>query len=74
MIEVALSKIRETLAADGFKMEYETPGQGILNISIVAEPGACVDCLIPEPILKDMLKDELKEHGLDFQEINICID
>lgn len=74
MVEVALSKIRETLAADGFKMKYETTGQGVLNVLIVAEPGACVECLVPEPILVDMLNSELKEHGLDFQEINICID
>jgi hypothetical protein len=52
--ENALSGLRSTLAADDYRMSVTEYGDGV-EVTITAGPAACDDCLVPKPIMRNIL-------------------
>ncbi|OLT04673.1 hypothetical protein BJF90_21770 [Pseudonocardia sp. CNS-004] len=52
--ETALSGLRSTLAADDYRMAVAEAGDTV-EVTITAGPAACDDCLVPKPIMRNIL-------------------
>lgn len=52
--ENALSGLRSTLAADDYGMAVAEAGDNV-EVTITAGPAACEDCLVPKPIMRNIL-------------------
>jgi hypothetical protein len=52
--ETALSGLRSTLAADDYRMAVAEAGDTV-EVTIIAGPAACDDCLVPKPIMRNIL-------------------
>ena len=56
--ETALENLRQTLAADDYRMAVAETAAG-LEVRITAGPDACADCLVPKPLMRNILHDAL---------------
>ena len=52
--EIALSGLRSTLEADDYRMSISESG-GTVEVTITAGADACADCLVPKPIMRNIL-------------------
>ena len=52
--ENALSGLRSTLEADDYRMAVTESGSSV-EVTITAGPAACHDCLVPKPIMRNIL-------------------
>ncbi len=52
--ESALSGLRSTLEADDYRMSVAESGSSV-EVTITAGPAACEDCLVPKPIMRNIL-------------------
>ena len=52
----------DILHADGYDLEV-AEADGVLDLTIVAGPEACAECLVPEPLMLSMLQDMLDPTG-----------
>ena len=52
--ENALAGLRSTLEADDYRMAVTEAGDGV-EVTITAGPAACDDCLVPKPIMRNIL-------------------
>jgi hypothetical protein len=52
--ENALSGLRATLEADDYRMAVTESGESV-EVTITAGPDACADCLVPKPIMRNIL-------------------
>jgi hypothetical protein len=52
--ESALAGLRSTLEADDYRMAVAETGDGV-EVTITAGPAACDDCLVPKPIMRNIL-------------------
>ena len=52
--ENALSGLRSTLEADDYRMAVTESGESV-EVTITAGPEACADCLVPKPIMRNIL-------------------
>jgi hypothetical protein len=52
--ESALAGLRSTLEADGYRMAVTESGSSV-EVKIIAGPEACADCLVPKPIMRNIL-------------------
>lgn len=59
LLEGALSKFRDTLAADGYQLGWSLEDAGRVVIRITAGAGACADCLVPLPVMEAIMSDAL---------------
>ncbi|HHU30165.1 MAG: hypothetical protein QM368_08805 [Bacillota bacterium] len=73
MLEKALSGIKETLAYEGYDLLAAERERGVIDVMIIAGPDACEECLVPTPVLREMIASELKENGIKFKTINLTI-
>lgn len=53
-----LEQLRRTLEADGYGLEVEQQERGFL-VKVSSADGTCGDCLVPKPLLVDMLRPAL---------------
>jgi hypothetical protein len=56
--ESALSGLRSTLEADDYRLsitESVTESGAGVEVTITAGPDACADCLVPKPIMRNIL-------------------
>jgi hypothetical protein len=59
-IEETLQPIRKSLEADGFALRVETFDGGLVSLVVIAEPQACIECLVPQEHLKLRIEHRLK--------------
>jgi len=52
------------LAADGYELAVNVDG-GRLDLRVAATGGACEDCLVPKPVLRDIAVQMLGKEGID---------
>jgi hypothetical protein len=52
--ENALAGLRSTLEADDYRMAVAETGDSV-EVTITAGPAACDDCLVPKPIMRNIL-------------------
>jgi hypothetical protein len=58
--ETGLAPLRATLEADDYRMDVTEDGDRIA-VRISAGPQACADCLVPKPILADIVRRAINE-------------
>lgn len=59
MVDAALRPMRDSLAADGYGLEWSVQEQNRIRIQVVATGDACEDCLVPPEIMRAILSDAL---------------
>lgn len=66
-VETALDQIRPSLAADGFDLRLAGTTGGTVEVVLEAKPDACLDCLVPDEMLVQILETAIRdeEPGLD---------
>jgi Fe-S cluster biogenesis protein NfuA len=66
-LESALDNVRPALDADGFDLRLDSVGDdGDVGVVLEARPDACLDCLVPDDMLVQILETAIrdKEPGL----------
>jgi hypothetical protein len=66
----ALEPTRVGLEASGFQMALAEQ-EGRVQLTVIAGPEACEDCLVPKSLFKQMASDEIREAGLAPIELEI---
>lgn len=59
-IEEALQPIRDTLQADGFDLKVDGFKESVVSVVVLAGPEACMECLVPEDLMKVKIEHILK--------------
>lgn len=60
----AVQQLRPALTADGFDLRLGPARiDGAVEIILEAEPGACLDCLVPEETMLAVIETALREAG-----------
>jgi hypothetical protein len=52
--QAQLDQLKQTLQADDYRLDVDVTGDGA-DVSIVAGPDACEECLVPKPLMQSML-------------------
>lgn len=60
-IENALTQLRPSLAADGFDLQLDGVVEDEVRIGLVAKPDACLDCLVPDEMLVQILETSIRK-------------
>lgn len=61
-LDGALAEFRSTLERDGFTAEWKVRDDGV-HVRVVATDAACMECLVPEPVVQAILADALEGTG-----------
>lgn len=61
VIEAALRPMRDTLAADGYGLEWSVDEHNQIGIRVFAVSDACEDCLVPEEMMRAIIGGALRE-------------
>jgi len=61
-LEQALDALRPGLDSDGFELTVENIGDdGSISVALTATPEACMDCLVPDEMMVDMIKGVMQD-------------
>lgn len=63
-VDAALRPMRDTLAADGYGLEWSLEGPDQIGIQVYAVSDACEDCLVPAEMMRAIFDDAL--HGTPY--------
>lgn len=67
----ALEPIRQTLQADQMDLSIEeNPGNDVLKVEIVLGEESCAECLVPEPMLRQIIERRLAESGVTYSSLD----
>jgi hypothetical protein len=55
-----LAPIRDALHADGYEISVAVRGPAV-EVTVTATAGACADCLVPESLMTELMRDSLVE-------------
>jgi Fe-S cluster biogenesis protein NfuA len=62
VVESALEKLRPSLVADGFDLRAsKRSDDGTVEVILEADPAACLDCLVPDGVIIQILEDAIRE-------------
>jgi hypothetical protein len=61
VVDTALRPMRDTLAADGYGLEWSLEEPDRIGIKVYAISDACEDCLVPAEIMRAIVDDALDE-------------
>ena len=70
-IESALDDVRALLRADGGDLELVGTDEGTVHLRLVLEDASCADCVLPKPLLTDVVRDALVKRGADVTSVDI---
>jgi Fe-S cluster biogenesis protein NfuA len=69
-VEAALDDIRPALQADGFELLCESiDGDGVVSVGLQAKPDACLDCLVPDDMLVQIIESSIRDRTADFSRV-----
>jgi hypothetical protein len=61
VLDAALQPMRDTLAADGYALEWSLEERNQIGIQVFATGGACEDCLVPAEMMRAIIDTALQE-------------
>jgi hypothetical protein len=61
VVDAALRPMRDTLAADGYGLEWSVEEQDQIGIRVFAASDACEDCLVPAEMMRAIIDRALHE-------------
>lgn len=74
-VDGALDGVRPALTEDGFRLTVlSVQADGRVDVSLTAEPGACVDCLMPDDALVSVLETAIKAAHPDLGPVHLTKD
>jgi hypothetical protein len=70
-VDDALASFREMMATDGYLLTWSDAGDGKAVVKISATEGACEDCLVPLPVMTNIMAKALgpTDYELDHVEL-----
>jgi hypothetical protein len=72
IIESALEVLRPSLGEDGFDLlAGPILADGTVQVVLEAKPGACLDCLVPEDIMIQIIEGAIREREPSFNHIEL---
>ena len=63
-IDAALRGLRDTLAADGYLLEWFMEQHNHVAIRVVASSEACADCLVPPELMRSILVGRARRYAV----------
>jgi Fe-S cluster biogenesis protein NfuA len=61
VVESALTTLRPSLATDGFDLRVgRVDLDGHVQVILEAKPGACLDCLVPDALMVQVIDDAIR--------------
>ena len=71
-INEALEVLRPGLASDGFALKLgAVDAKGVVQVILEAGPESCLDCLVPEGMMVQILEDAIREKGASLDHVEI---
>lgn len=59
-VKKSLEPIAQMLASDGYELVVEVDS-GLIQLAIEATPDACVDCLVPQATMEQIIRAQLAQ-------------
>jgi Fe-S cluster biogenesis protein NfuA len=71
-VELAIEELRPSFEADSFTVTLERlSSDGDAVICIGAEPEACLDCMIPDHLLQQVVEASVRRHAPDVRSVTV---
>ena len=72
VVEAAIDELRPFLQADGFDLGLEELSvEGDLVVCLEAKPEACLECLVPDDILMQIIDSGVRRHASGVGRISL---
>lgn len=72
VVENALEGLRPALAADGFELRIGSIEQdGVVKVVLEAKPDACLDCLVPDEMLVQILDKAIRDQDGGLSKVEL---
>ena len=70
-VESALAVLRPGLAADGFDLRVGDVTDGVVQVVLEAKPAACLDCLVPDEMMTQMIADAIRREDPSLDRVDL---
>jgi hypothetical protein len=70
-IDSALDFLRPGLASDGFDLRAGEVTDTTVQVILEAKPDACLDCLVPDELMIQMLEDAIRQHDASVARVEL---
>lgn len=70
-VESALAGLRPSLAADGFDLRVGSVDGDVVQVVLEAKPAACLDCLVPDEMLTQLLTDAIRAQDPSLDRVEL---
>lgn len=70
-VQATLEPLRETLKLDGADLEFTALDSGELSLRLLLEDAGCADCVMPRPILEEMVLSLMTQEGAAVTAVTI---
>jgi Fe-S cluster biogenesis protein NfuA len=70
-VESALAVLRPGLAADGFDLRVGDVDGGVVKVVLEAKPAACLDCLVPDEMMTQMIADAIRREDPSLDRVDL---
>lgn len=70
-VDDALASFREMMAADGYLLTWSEAGDAKVVVTIAATDGACEDCLVPLPIMTNIMAKALAPTAYELDHVEL---
>jgi Fe-S cluster biogenesis protein NfuA len=71
-VESALETLRPGLASDGFELRTGTITEDRVEVILAAKPGACLDCLVPDSLIVNMLTTAIRRNDPSVDTVELA--
>jgi Fe-S cluster biogenesis protein NfuA len=72
VVETALEVLRPSLALDGFDLRVGSlTDDGNVTVVLEAKPEACVDCMVPDELMVQILENAIRERVADLERVTL---
>lgn len=69
-VETALDQVRPALEADGFDLRLDSIApDGAVQIVLEAKPDACLDCLVPDEMLVQIIETAIRDQDPNLDHV-----
>ncbi|GAA5049385.1 hypothetical protein GCM10023259_025860 [Thermocatellispora tengchongensis] len=59
-LDDALARFRDMMASDGYTLSWSVTGEDRVVVRIEAGEDACADCLVPLPVMEQIMSNALE--------------
>jgi hypothetical protein len=70
-VDDALASFREMMATDGYLLTWAESGDEKVVVKIAATEGACEDCLVPLPIMTNIMAKALGPTAYELDHVEL---